>query len=132
MTQIDRMAEQELANAAQRTHTRATENFAAIKTDYKLVQADLDGLNTTLTDFSEKMPQPRAKISARAGITKTIPGKRKDLMSFLQVQVLDRLMVRYRTIDPAFYGGYQAARIIVDLKARNSRTTRHRRPRRSC
>src|SRR4051794_23687117 len=27
ITQVDRMAEQELVNAAQRTHTRATENF---------------------------------------------------------------------------------------------------------
>ncbi len=122
VTQLDRMAEQELANAAERTHTRATENFGAIKTDYKMEQADLDSLSATLTAFSEKMPQPRAKIAARAGITQTIPGKRRDLMSFLR-QVLDRLMVRYRTINPQFYGGYQSARVIVDLKAKQPPTT---------
>jgi hypothetical protein len=61
-------------------------------------------------------PTAQAKRSAQ---TKTIPQAIRDNQSLLRKQ-LDKQMTKFKTTNPEFYAGYQAARAIVNRRSHHA------------
>ncbi len=54
-------------------------------------------------------------IANRMGMTETLPDLIRAGTAILRDR-LDRLMLRFRTLDAEFYAGYQGARSIIDRR----------------
>ena len=90
--------------------------------DYNVTAADVKALDDLRTDFSNvKTAVPVAK-SNRAAQTKTLPQAIKDNQTLLRKQ-LDKQMTKFKTTNPEFYAGYQAARTIVNRRSHHTGTS---------
>jgi hypothetical protein len=119
VSELDRMAEERLDDVAARVHAAATANLNDLKTDWAVNQPDLDALAQLRTSFNAAKNAPREKIATKAGFTATLPSKIKQMMSLLRLQG-DKVMTPFRSTNPELYAGYLAARVIVDLTAKQS------------
>ena len=90
-----------------------TANLAAISATGTLAQADLTDLNTKIAAFNTLLTQPRQTKAGTKAATDVLPDK-IDAGDRICERQLDRLMERYQSSNPGFYGAYQVARIIVD------------------
>lgn len=89
-------------------------NLVALTGAGTLNAADLTDLNTKITAFNTLLTQPRQAKAGTKAATDLLPDK-IDVADRLCERQLDRLMERYQTSNPDFYGAYQVARIIVDI-----------------
>ena len=76
----------------------------------------LDGL---VTSWGKVKTAPRTAIAKRSGQTKTLPQAISDNTSLLRNQ-LDKQMTRFKRTNPEFYGGYHAARVIVNRRSHHA------------
>ena len=90
-----------------------TANLAALTAAGTLAAADLTDLNTKITAFNTLLTSPRQAKAGTKAATDLLPDK-IDAADCICERQLDRLMERYQTSNPDFYGAYQVARIIVD------------------
>jgi hypothetical protein len=88
-------------------------NIAALTTAGTLAAADLTDLNTKIGAFNALLAAPRLAKTGTSAATNLLPDK-IDAGDRICERQLDRLMERYQTSNPDFYGAYQVARIIVD------------------
>ncbi|MCV9388507.1 hypothetical protein [Reichenbachiella ulvae] len=80
-------------------------------TDYGLTPAQLDDVRMSFNDFSDHRGKPRAYRIASRVATQNIA----DLIDEgdKTLDRLDKILKRFRRSNPAFYNGYQAARMVV-------------------
>ena len=88
-------------------------NIAALTTAGTLAAADLTDLNTKIGAFNALLTSPRQAKAGTKAATDLLPNK-IDAGDRICERQLDRLVERYQTSNPDFYGAYQVARIIVD------------------
>ncbi len=93
----------------------ATANLTALA-DYSVTAADVTALGTLTTNFGGVKNVFRTAVARRSGQTKTLAQAIADNQSLLRKQ-LDKLMTKFKTSNPDFYAGYQAARVIVDRRS---------------
>jgi hypothetical protein len=105
---LTRMGAEELVAFAQvivghlTTHSDDLEEWGYLPSDRAALQAALD-------NFEALMGAPRAVISQRHGGTLQVDPLLAKGLAILTKR-LDRLVKRYSTSDPSFYGAYRAAR----------------------
>jgi len=75
--------------------------------------ADLTDLNAKIGAFNTLLAQPRQAKAGTKAATDLLPDK-IDAGDRICERQLDRLMERHQASNPAFYGAYQVARVIVD------------------
>jgi hypothetical protein len=92
----------------------ATANLAALVAEKTLAQTDLDDLTAKISAFKTLLTKPREAKAYTKGATNLLPEK-LDAGDRIVERQLDRLMPRYKSSNPDFYGAYQVARIIVDI-----------------
>lgn len=90
-----------------------TANLAALTAAGTLAAADLTDLNTKIGAFNTLLTSPRQAKAGTKAATDLLPDK-IDAADRICERQLDRLMERYQTSNPDFYGAYQVARLIVD------------------
>lgn len=84
--------------------------------DYGITAADVTALGTLTTNFGGVKNVFRTAVARRSGQTKTLAQAIVDNQTLLRKQ-LDKLMTKFKTSNPDFYAGYQAARVIVDRRS---------------
>lgn len=108
-----REPEQECVTHCKAIFDAATANVAALVAEKSIAQADLDDLDAKYKAFKAMLTKPReAKVRTKVA-TDLIPAKIEVGDRILERQ-LDRLVPRFETSNPDFYGAYQVARVIVD------------------
>lgn len=118
---LDGLDPEKLDQTAKDVSALATANLPALA-DYNVTAADVKALDDLRTDFSNvKTAVPVAK-SNRAAQTKTLPQAIKDNQTLLRKQ-LDKQMTKFKTTNPEFYAGYQAARTIVNRRSHHTGTS---------
>ena len=125
---LDKLSDDELEETGRRISALATANLGALAA-YGIVQADLAALDALVTKFHGVKAAPRTVIAGRKGETDTIPDLIRDTKSLLRNQ-LDKQMTRFKKLQPEFFAGYRAARVIVDRGGSGGGSPRHplRRP----
>ena len=99
-------------------YNAGTANLAALTADGTLTDAELNDLNVKISAFNTLLTQPRQVKAGTKAATDLLPEK-IDAGDRLCERQLDRLMERYQSSNPDFYGAYQVARIIVDAGGSN-------------
>jgi hypothetical protein len=89
-------------------------NITTLTTSGTLTAADLTDLSTKTATFNTLLTSPRQTKAGTKAATDLLPDKMDDADRICERQ-LDRLMERYQTSNPDFYGAYKVARVIVDL-----------------
>ncbi len=118
LSMLDGMDPEKLDQTAKDVSALATANITALA-DYNVTAADVTALDTLRTAYgSVKTAVPTAKAK-RAGQTKTLPQAIRDNQSLLRKQ-LDKQMTKFKTSNPEFYAGYQAARVIVNRRSHHT------------
>ncbi len=106
-----------LADLAQGIHDEADTLVTAQPAklaEYGLTPLILTDLQSAITAYRSVLGTPRAAISNRSADTQAIAAEIKRASLNLD-QVLDRLMLQFRTENLAFFNAYEAARKIVDV-----------------
>jgi len=85
--------------------------------DYGITPAHFTALEAARLAYTEALSAPDVRRAQRSGLTKTLPTAFRKTTRLLDGR-LDSLMARYRTEAPALHAGYEAARVIIDLRAR--------------
>jgi hypothetical protein len=91
-------------------------NAAAPAAKYNISAADLDALETAITEFTTQQPRPRQGRAASASATRELATLFARLDEVLANRI-DPLMEKFLQTDAAFYNEYQTARAIVDVSA---------------
>ena len=109
---LDKMPGDDLLTTARRVLKLTGDNLAALA-DYQVTQDDAAELDRRIKAFEPLKSAPRAAIVKRAGVTATLPQLVAANRSLLRNRI-DKMMTKFRTSEPTFYAGYQAARVIID------------------
>lgn len=91
----------------------ATEQLANLA-DYGVTQAQLTDFAARIEAFDALHTKPRQQVTKTSVATRNLEVRFRATDVLLNKR-LDKLVVRFKTSDPAFYKNYQAARTIVDL-----------------
>jgi hypothetical protein len=82
--------------------------------DYGVTPAKMTALKKKTDAFASAQSKPRQGKATSSAATKALP-ELFDLVDELLNDRLDGLAIQFRDSQPAFYGEYTAARVIVDL-----------------
>ena len=93
----------------------ATAKLTALA-DFGVTAADLTTLGTLTTNFGKVKQVFRTAVSKQAGQTTSLAQAIAANQSLLRKQ-LDKVLTKFKTSNPDFYAGYQAARVIVDRRS---------------
>lgn len=113
-----RLREESLVARAQVVEAKLTDALAADAAGlipYDLDAADLTGLTEAIGSYDDVIKSPQAAISTRAGLTKVVRPRFRELNVILAG--MDKLALRFRktTEGRQFVDAYLAARIVRDL-----------------
>ncbi len=95
------------------------ENATALK-DYSVTEESATMLDSLCSRFSSGSSAPRVAISERKAANESLDdlfGKADDILQ----NVIDKLMVPYKTSKPDFYSAYKSARKIVNYGTRHEK-----------
>jgi hypothetical protein len=81
--------------------------------DYGITTQQIDDLKNSFDRFLQMSGQPRQYRVASSVATQTLDELFKQVTELLE-EKLDKVMSRFKSSHPAFYIGYNAARIVVD------------------
>ena len=81
-------------------------------TDYKVTQADVNTLKNRIKAFEEIQTKPRTTKATGKAATRQLEAQFTRLDDLFTSQ-LDKLVVKFKSSDPAFYEAYKASRSIV-------------------
>jgi hypothetical protein len=112
VTKLKRLRDEQLAPVCQIIHDRAVENKAVLK-DYSITDAKIAELQTEITGYTVKTPNPRTAVGNR----KTQTAQRRELFrqgdAILKKQI-NKLIKNFRTTQPDFHNTYFNLREIPD------------------
>ncbi|NOU17119.1 MAG: hypothetical protein HOO91_06125 [Bacteroidales bacterium] len=95
------------------------ENATALK-DYSVTEESATMLDSLCSSFSSRLSTPRVVVSERKAANESLDdlfGKADDILQ----NVIDKLMVPYKTSKPDFYSAYKSARKIVNYGTRHEK-----------
>ena len=118
LTKLVRTRDEQLAARCQNIHDRANENLAALA-DYGITAAKLTVLQTAIDNYAAQTPKPRTAATQRKVHNANLRQQFKQTDDLLK-NVLDKLIVGFRTTNPDFVNGYFANRVIVDASTTNT------------
>ena len=113
-TDLTDASDQTVDDFAERVRAAADANLAALA-DYGITAAEMTALTDAITAFETAKSLPDARRALRKAHTQTLEPMFRETSEFLDGQ-LDVLMRRYKTENPTFHAGYEAARVIIDLR----------------
>lgn len=111
--EVTRATDQVIDDIAERVRAAAAANPVAM-VGHGITAVEMTALTDAITAHELGKSMPDAMRAQRKGHTETLEPLFKATTEFLDGQV-DPLMRRYKTSDPAFHAGYEAARVIIDL-----------------
>ena len=112
---LDQMQDNDLEQTAERIVFLANNNIGALA-DYGILPADVTALDTARTAFKEMITVPRQAAASRKAQTQSLPQLIANVRSIFRNE-LDKMMTPFKKSNTDFYGGYFAARVIVDRAA---------------
>jgi hypothetical protein len=115
MTSLQRFGEEQLSNRATQVLAEANTRKTELAT-LDVTQANLDELESALTEFNAAKARPRTATANRSAQTQSLPNLIRDVSSLLRNQI-DRMVSLLRRKNPDFVAGYESARVIVDRAA---------------
>ena len=118
LSALDGLDDEALEAKGKNVSALTTANLAALA-DHNVTQADVTALDGLVTKWGTMKTAPRTAIAIRSGQTKTLPQAISDNTSLLRNQ-LDKQMTKFKRTNPEFYGGYQAARVIVNRRSHHA------------
>jgi hypothetical protein len=112
---LDQMEDSNLVETAKRVRDAANNNIAALA-DYGVTAAKVTALTNAINAFADMKTAPREAAAGKKGKTGTLAEMIRTTRSLFRNQI-DKMMTPFRKTNPDFYGGYFAARVIVDVAA---------------
>lgn len=118
-SKLVKMRDLQLVVACEGIAALATEHLPLLETA-GMAASDLETLNAEIKAFAALLPRQRLSVTER----KTANEKLKDL--FAQTEALlknqvDRLMIRYKQSQPAFYTTYKTSRHVINYGVRHKK-----------
>lgn len=112
---INRLRDNDLAVLSQSIYTLA-KPLAAHLALWNISETKIDALETQRQIVMQKTPVIRNVRATSAQATKELKEKFKETTSLFK-NTIDPMMLPFKTINPAFYGKYRNARVIIDRTA---------------
>lgn len=109
---LQRLSDNAFAQKVDAIMTLATEHMDDLA-DMGVTEDQITEVKTSLDDFREKIGMPRTLTINRSTASLELDELIKETTAILNNR-LDRLMVRYKLTDIAFYEGYERARMLLD------------------
>ena len=109
---LDRLIDAELLATAKRVSELATENLAGLA-DYLVTAAEVTHLTSLADSFGKLKTAPREAVVQRSSATVALPEQIAAATRILRRRI-DKLMTRFRKLNPDFFAGYRVARVVVD------------------
>ena len=111
-TDFAQQRDQDLPAFAQRLVTTAGK-YVEAAAEYGLSEAMVTELSTTIDDYRPLVGLARLRQSAGHVANAEVSQLLDSVLELLNTK-MDRVMLQFQATDPAFYDGYQRARVIVD------------------
>jgi hypothetical protein len=118
LTDLVRLGETVVAPRCQEIHDLASAKTAALA-NYGVTAADIAALQTAIDAYTAVLTKPLEAVVGRKEVTGSI-AQDEDAADKVLKNELDPVMRKFKTKNPAFFGEYSSARMIIDLGERQS------------
>ncbi len=110
---LDRLADSELLSTTRRIAAAATANAAVLASDYGIISRELSALGTAISTFDGHKTAPRDATVERKVATMALPEAIAFVRGIYRNEI-DKLLTRFKTTAPDFFGAYHGARVIIN------------------
>lgn len=118
-TDLRRLKDGELVPRCQTIHDLGVTNLGAL-VDYNVTNATLTDLQTTIQNYAESVPKPRAAQTDRSTVKLNIKNLFIEADDIL-VEQMDKLVESMSKTQPDFVNTYKSARVIIDPKPKKKK-----------
>ena len=113
-TDLSTLSEQRIDDVAARVKEIGETNLLALG-DYGVTSDDNTAIGDAIDEYEVAKTAPDVARAERSGMTETLAPLVSETGKLLREQ-MDKLMARYETESPEYHAGYEAARVVIDLR----------------